>query len=114
MKNLQVLIYSKLHEKNHACDYLLIIYVQKLETNSRQFVFILPCGVNTLRLHKNPIGPKNGNGLLTCFMFAEYRPKISPEEKEQVLKSFKMLFAFCFKSSIFVYSYSIPKENQIS
>ena len=35
------------------CDFLLIIFVQKFQTNSWQFVFILPYGVNTLRLQES-------------------------------------------------------------
>ena len=38
--------------REKSCDYLLIIYVQKFQTNGRQFVFILPYGVNTLRLQE--------------------------------------------------------------
>ena len=113
--------------REKSCDYLLIIYVQKFQTNSRQFVFILPCGVNMLRLQK-PDWSKKWQQLVD--MFAEYRPKISSEEKEQVLKSgflskcFSLLKArnranseksrlACFKSSTFLHFYSIPKENQL-
>ena len=37
-------------------DYLLIIYVQKFQTNSLQFVIILPYGL-TRSAYKNLIGP---------------------------------------------------------
>ena len=63
-----------------TCDYLLIIYAQKFQTNSKQFLFCL--ARLTRSAYKNPIGPKNDNGLLACFMFAGKK-----KEKEQVFKS---------------------------
>jgi len=39
--------------RKKSCDYLLIKYVQKFQTNRRQFVLTLPYGVNTLRLQES-------------------------------------------------------------
>ena len=49
-------------------DYLLIIYVQKFQTNSWQFVFILPYGVNTLRLQESGWSKH----LFSCLYFVAY------------------------------------------
>ena len=59
LKNLQVL-YSNLHEKY----YMLIIYVQKFQTNSGQFDFILPQGL-TRFAYKNPVGRDNYSAFCT-------------------------------------------------
>ena len=55
-------------------DYLLIIYVQKFQTNSLQFVFILPYGVNTLRLQESDWSKHLSSCLyfLACFRFGNY------------------------------------------
>ena len=96
-------------------------------SDKQQIVCFLPCGVNTLRLQK-PDWSKTWQRLVG--MFAEYRPKISSEEKEQVFKSgylskcFSLLKAqnranseksrlACFKSLTSFHFYSIPKENQL-
>ena len=60
--------------RKKSCYLLLIIYVQKLQTNSWQFFFILPYGVNTLRLQKpdSLIHLSGSLYFVACFCFWHY------------------------------------------
>ena len=54
--------------------YLLIIYVQNFQTNSLQFVIILPYVVNTLRLQESDWSKHLSSCLyfVACFRFGNY------------------------------------------
>ena len=69
--------------REKSCDYLLIIYVQKSQTNNRQFVLILPCGVNTLRLQESDWSKNDNTGLLTCLRNTD--PKYPLRKKNKCL-----------------------------
>ena len=61
--------------REKSCDNLLIIYVQKFQTNTGQLVFILPHGViNTLRLQESNWSKRLSSYLyfVACFCFWYY------------------------------------------
>ena len=76
-----MLIYSQIAWKK-SCDYLLIIYVQKFQTNSWQFVFILPYGVHTLHLKESDWTKHLSTCLyfVACFYFSVWHYPLTLNE----------------------------------
>ena len=76
-----MLIYSQI-AREKSCDYLLIIYVQKFQTNSWLFVFILPCGVNTLHLKESDWSKHLSTCLyfVACFYFSVWHYPLTLNE----------------------------------